>query len=243
MKKVAITTTLLAVCIFNRLDAISQTIESSTTTIAQTQVVSAPNASYTPRDYSYLLGMPGFSDMALQTHFKLYQGYVTNTNTLLSLLQQYLNDGKENTPPYAEIKRRLMWEFDGMRLHEDYFQNLGGKNTMLNSADPLVRRITTDFGSFDAWKKDFIATGAMRGIGWAVLYLDPVSGRLVNAWINEHDRGHLAGGSPILIMDVFEHAYMPDYGLDRMKYIEAFFNNVNWDVVSKRYANQTAKHP
>lgn len=197
--------------------------------------------SFKAKDFSSLIGMPGFSKEALELHFKLYQGYVTNTNLILDLLSQYAADGKDRTPPYAELKRRLMWEYDGMRLHEDYFNNLGGKGSALDSSDPLVKRIEKDFGSFEKWKKDFIATGAMRGIGWAVLYLDPISGRLVNAWINEHDKGHLAGGDPILIMDVFEHAYLPDYGLDRMKYIEAFFNNVNWFVVSSRYANQLPK--
>jgi Fe-Mn family superoxide dismutase len=75
----------------------------------------------------------------------------------------------------------------------------------------------------------------MRGIGWAVLYRDPQTGRLINMWINEHDVAHLAGGSPILIMDVFEHAYMPQYGLDRAKYIEAFFENIDWDIAAQRF--------
>lgn len=199
------------------------------------------NSQFKARDYSYLIGIQGFTEEALQMHFKLYQGYVTNTNLILDILAQYLNEGKERTPQYAELKRRLMWEYDGMRLHEDYFGNLGGKGTKLDMQDPLYKRIVQDFGSYDRWKTDFIATGAMRGIGWAVLYLDPVSGKLTNAWINEHDRGHLAGGDPILIMDVFEHAYMPDYGLDRMKYIDAFFNNIDWNVVASRYPQQNKR--
>lgn len=196
--------------------------------------LSATEEPYVAKDYSSLLGMPGFSDLALKMHFKLYQGYVTNTNALLGLIQDYAKEGKLRTPEYAEIKRRLMWEFDGMRLHEDYFSNLGGKGSKLDPQSDLMKQIVRDFGSFDAWKNDFVATGAMRGIGWAVLYRDPASGKLMNLWINEHDRGHLAGGNPILIMDVFEHAYLPDYGLDRAKYIDAFFDNINWDVVSKR---------
>lgn len=194
-------------------------------------------ASYQAKDYSYLIGMPGFSDNLINTHLKLYQGYVTNTNLLLNLLQKLSADGKNRSPEYAELKRRLGWEFDGMRLHEYYFSNLGGKESKLDQNSPLYQNIIRDFGSYDAWKNDFIATGAMRGIGWAVLYLDPATGKLLNIWINEHDVGHLAGGQPILIMDVFEHAYMPDYGLDRAKYIDAFFNNINWDVVSKRFPN------
>ena len=189
---------------------------------------------YTPKDYTRLMGMPGFSDKALTTHFKLYQGYVTNANALSNLLTQLTSDGKNRSLQYAEIKRRLGWELDGMRLHEYYFDNLGGKES-LDPKSPLYRKIAADFGSFDAWKSDFIATGSMRGIGWAVLYLDPVYGKLTNLWIDEHDVGHLAGGMPILIMDVFEHAYMIDYLTDRAQYIDAFFKNIQWGTVASRY--------
>ena len=121
-----------------------------------------------------------------------------------------------------------------MRLHELYFENLGG-TTPLSTSSPLYLTFQKNFGSYDHWKEDFVGTGLMRGIGWAVLYQDPISGSLVNTWINEHDLGHLAGGAPLLIMDVFEHAYMPDYSLDRAKYIDAFFKNINWGPVNQRF--------
>ena len=187
---------------------------------------------YTAKDYSHLIGMPGFSDGLLQMHFKLYEGYVKNTNDLLAKLKSMTDPGSYE---YGALKRRLGWEFDGMRLHELYFGNLGG-TILLDKASPLYKAILAQFGSFEKWKRDFIATGTIRGIGWALLYLDPEQGVLTNVWINEHDTGHLAQGHPILIMDVFEHAYMPQYGLDKAKYIDAFFNNINWDAVSKRYA-------
>ncbi len=187
------------------------------------------------RDFSSLIGMKGFSDEALKLHFKLYEGYVKNANTLLEELDALLDSGKEKSLDYGALKRRLMWEYDGARLHEYYFENLGGKGG-LDSSSPLYKALDEAWRGFDNWKRDFVATGSMRGIGWVVLYRDPESGRLINAWINEHDRGHLPNGEPILIMDVFEHAYLLDYGIDRAKYIEAFFNNVNWDIVSKRFA-------
>ena len=127
---------------------------------------------YTAKDYSALVGMPGFSETLLKNHFTLYQGYVTNTNKVLDLLGAMLNDGKAGTPEYAELKRRLGWEFDGMRLHEFYFENLGAKP--LNADGALAQKIAADFGSYENWEKDFKATGAMRGIGWTVLYQDPV---------------------------------------------------------------------
>jgi superoxide dismutase, Fe-Mn family len=191
------------------------------------------NKPYEAQDFSKLKGMTGFSDKALEMHFTLYQGYVKNANLLLEQLQQMATQTQMGSPAYAELKRRLGWEFDGMRLHELYFGNLGG-NEALKKDSKLMKRLEDNFGSYDNWVADFKATGAIRGIGWVVLYEDPKNNRLINAWINEHDAGHLAGGNPLLIMDVFEHAYLPDYGLKRGDYIQAFFQNINWPAVEAR---------
>jgi len=188
---------------------------------------------YVAKDYNRILGMEGFSDTLLKNHFTLYQGYVTNTNKLMEALDSLLKQGKTGTPEYAELKRRFGWEFNGMRLHEWYFENLGGKGS-IQQTGKLYPKLTESFGSYEAWEKDFKATGAMRGIGWTVLYQDLIGGNLINFWINEHDVGHPTGGMPILIMDVFEHAFMIDYGLKRADYIEAFFKNIHWTEVEKR---------
>ncbi|MBA3957114.1 MAG: superoxide dismutase [Parachlamydiaceae bacterium] len=192
-------------------------------------------ADYEAKDFNYLIGnVPGLDDELLKMHFKLYQGYVNNSNTLLKKLKDLSESGQGKTPEYAGLKRMLGWEFDGMLLHEYYFDNLG-KTEMLSKDSAFMKRIDQDFGSFDAWKTDFVNTGSIRGIGWVVTYMDPKQGRLINEWINEHDVGHLSGATPILIMDVFEHAYITQYGLDRAKYIETFFNNINWKKVAERY--------
>jgi Fe-Mn family superoxide dismutase len=188
---------------------------------------------YTAKDYSKLVGISGFSETLLKNHFTLYQGYVTNTNKVDETLGQMLKDGKTGTPEFAELKRRFGWEFNGMRLHEYYFENLGGK-TALDKYGPLGKQMQCDFGSYEVWEKDFKAVGTMRGIGWVVLYQDNLSGRIFNVWINEHDVSHLAGCNPILIMDVFEHAFMLDYGLKRADYIEAFFKNIDWNAADSR---------
>ncbi len=188
---------------------------------------------YAVKDYAKLIGMPGFSEGLLKNHFTLYQGYVTNTNKVLDTLDQMSKDGKTATPEFAELKRRLGWEFNGMRLHEYYFENLGGSGG-IDRNGKAAGKIAQSFGSYEAWEKDFRATGAMRGIGWVVLYHDTIAGRLINFWINEHDTSHPAGCTPLLIMDVFEHAFMPDYGLKRADYIEAFFRNVNGAAVEAR---------
>jgi len=188
---------------------------------------------YTANDYNNLIGMEGFSETLLKNHFTLYQGYVTNTNKLLDLLATMLKEGKVGTPEYSELKRRMGFEFNGMRLHEYYFGNLGGKGA-LDKSGKLGRKLAEDFSSYEDWQKDFKGTGTMRGIGWAILYQDSITGKLLNFWINEHETGHPAGCSPILVMDVFEHAFITDYGLKRADYIEAFFKNINWAVVESR---------
>jgi len=188
---------------------------------------------YTAKDYKSLIGIKGFSDALLNNHFTLYQGYVTNTNKVMDTLAAMLKDGKVGTPEYAELKRRLGWEFNGMRLHELYFDNLGGK-APLNKSGKLGKKLAEEFGSYENWEKDFRGTGAMRGIGWAILYQDNLTSKLINQWITEHDTGHPAGCTLILVLDVFEHAFMIDYGLKRADYIESFFNNINWNTAEAR---------
>src|SRR4030042_1877225 len=188
---------------------------------------------YTAKDYSALIGMKGFSETLLKNHFTLYQGYVTNTNKLWDIMTAMLKEGKTGTPEYAELKRRFGFEFNGMRLHEYYFGNLGGKKPA-DKTGAVAKKLAAAYGSYDGWEQDFKATGAMRGIGWVILYQDNTNGWLFNQWINEHEVGHPAGCAPILVMDVFEHAFFTDYGLKRADYIEAFFKNMNWGIVENR---------
>lgn len=188
------------------------------------------------KNYEILLGLEGFSDQLLKNHFTLYQGYVANTIKLDDILKQYLQSGKVATPEFAELRRRFGWEFNGMRLHEFYFENLVKGGSELDQKSKLFKKIVIDFGYWENWENDFRGTGAMRGIGWVILYYDSATNRLFNAWVNEHDVGHLSGALPILIMDVFEHAFMIDYGLKRADYINSFFKSINWAIVASRFA-------
>ena len=193
-------------------------------------------ADYQAEDYSHLLGrVKGLDDSVLKMHFTLYEGYVKNTNSLLATIEDLAKTGKDRTAIYGALKRRVGWEMDGMLLHELYFSNLGGRGT-LNPKLALYKAIVTDFGSYEAWKKDFIATGLMRGIGWVILYRDPKNKKLHNIWIEEHDLGHIAGAKPILVMDVWEHAYITQFKLDRAAYIDVFFNNIDWQQAQSRFS-------
>ncbi len=203
-----------------------------------------PQAEYQPRSYD-LHGLHGISDRTLAMHFKLYEGYVKETNALTEKIRQFLLDGKvdqEEMPVYSELKRRYGFEYNGMVLHEYYFGNL----TTGGSPDPAppspFRRATeSSFGTYEAWKADFIGVGKMRGVGWAACYLDPTSGRLTNHWITLHETGNVAGFIPLLIMDVWEHAFILDYQpAERIAYIDAFFSNVGWKTVEDRLARSTS---
>ncbi len=186
-----------------------------------------------------LSGINGISDRTLEMHFKLYEGYVKETNNLSERIADFLKDGKvdqEEMPLYSELKRRLGFEFNGMVLHEFYFGNLkkgGGGDPEKRSA--FYGAAESTFGSYEIWKADFVGVGKMRGVGWAVCYEQPETGRLSNHWISLHEIGEVAEYNPVLVMDVWEHAFLFDYKpADRPKYIEAFFSNIDWDAVEKR---------
>ncbi len=200
---------------------------------SQIQAISDSSLEYQAKEFSYLIGKTRFENDLLNMHFQLYQGYVKNTNLLRTRLKKLEDEGKGLTYDYGALKRRFAWEYDGMRLHELYFENLGGEKP-INPSSLLYQAIVKDFESYEKWKQSFIATGKMRGIGWVILYQEPGNSRLVNTWIDEHDLGHLVGGTPLLVMDVFEHAYITQYRLNREQYIDDFFQTINWEIVEKR---------
>lgn len=189
--------------------------------------------SYQVKDYTGLIGMKEFSGELLKNHFVLYQGYVKNTNKIMETLERLLAEGRANTVEYSELKRRLAWEYDGMRLHELYFENLGRRGN-IHDKRALIEKLVENFGSYEAWEADFKATAGIRGVGWAVLYQDNQTGTLNNFWIDEHHIGHPVDRTPLLVLDAWEHAYILDYGLKRADYIKVFFENIDWDVVAER---------
>jgi Fe-Mn family superoxide dismutase len=186
---------------------------------------------YTAKDFSHLLGTPGFSDVLLNNHFTLYQGYVKNTNLLIEKFDK--GEVASGTPEYSELQRRFGWEWNGMKLHELYFENMAQAGVALSDG-VLKEKIERVYGSVENWQKTFIATGLMRGIGWVVLVHDKSKDELFTVWVDEHNTGNLVGTTPLLVMDVFEHAFMVDYGLKRADYITAFMSSVDWKVVESR---------
>lgn len=185
---------------------------------------------YQAMDFSHLLGTEGFSDTLLNNHFQLYNGYVNNTNTLI----EKLSGPQSGTPELNEMKRRFGWEFNGMRLHELYFGNMSKEAKKLDNGSPLYKRLVDSFGAEGKARDNFIQSASLRGIGWTIMYYDPKSDRLFNVWIDDHATNHLSGCVPILIMDMWEHAFMVDYGLKKPDYMEAFMKSVDWEEAERR---------
>lgn len=192
--------------------------------------------SYTEKQFN-IPELKGISAKTIEEHKKLYAGYVKHTNLILDKITELSKDADTNTYVLGELQRRFGFEFDGMRNHEYYFENLEGGSVGISDGE-LKKAIEAEWGSFDAWLNRFKAIGMTRGIGWAVLYYDPIMKKLLNAWIDEQHLGQLNGLQFILGLDMWEHSYMLDYApSEKKKYIEAFFENLNWKVSEQRFTN------
>jgi len=191
--------------------------------------------SYKVREFAHLKGLKGISDSQLEQHFKLYEGYVKNTNLLREQTADMLAKGQGDSPIFAELNRRLPFEQNGMVLHEYYFDNLVPNGAELPKGGPLAKAIDEGFGSFDNYKKDLLAMAKMRGVGWVLTVQDPTNGWLANRWVTLHQDGNIAGYRPVLVLDVWEHAWTVDYKpTERAKYLDAFFGNVSWKTCDSR---------
>lgn len=191
---------------------------------------------YTPMQFTHLKGLKGISDAVLESHFKLYEGYVNRTNKLTELLSgmQAKGEALGSNPAYAEMTRRMGFEYNGMVLHEYYFGNMkpGGSGT---PGGKLKQAMEQSFGSYENWLADFKAVGTSPGVGWAITFQDPRTGWLSNHWVTLHNDGNIAGYTPIIVMDAWEHAFVPDYKpFERAKYVDAYFQNIDFDACEAR---------
>ena len=180
--------------------------------------------------------LKGISAKNIEEHLKLYSSYVKNANSILEKIEELSKDSEKNAYILGELQRRFSFEFDGMINHEYYFESFvnGPKEFPIKSV--LKETIVLEWGSFDAWLTRFKAIALTRGIGWAILYFDPTTRRLLNSWVDEQHLGHLVGAKPILALDMWEHSYVADYQPSGKKqYIEDFFTNLNWEVIEKNF--------
>lgn len=176
----------------------------------------------------------GISRRQIEEHYRLYRKYVDKLGEIRQLLSGVnRSDANPNYDSFRELKVEEGFTCDAALLHELYFLNLGGPGGP--PATGLLARIACDYGTYDSWEADFVSTGkAARG--WAILYWDCAAGRLGNCLSDAHNLGAIWEAIPLLVLDVYEHAYFLDYATDRAAYIQAFMSNVNWGEVSRRFA-------
>lgn len=180
--------------------------------------------------------LTGISAETITEHLWLYQGYVKHVNLIQEKIAAYEGDLENNGYAITEMQRRLGFEFGGMRNHEYYFAQLEGGTKEL-PAGTLRDKIGYQWGSVEAFIERFTRLALTRGVGWAMLYHDPHTDQLVMAWVDEQHLGQLADLDIILALDMWEHSYMRDYLPSRKKeYVQAFFKNLNWEVVAGRLA-------
>ena len=190
---------------------------------------------FTPKTFQ-IGELKGISTKNIEEHLKLYKGYVNNSNLVLNKIKEYEKDSVENVYILGELHRRFSFEFDGMRNHEYYFAHLSGGSKEVNSNGELYKAIEKEWGTFENWMTQYKGVALTRGIGWTILYYDKQSGHLLNQWVDEHHLGQLTGLTPILALDMWEHAYVYDYPTSEKKnYIEAFFENLNWATVEENF--------
>lgn len=188
---------------------------------------------YTPKTFT-IPALEGISAKSIEEHLGLYAGYVKNFNTISSKLVEYAADTEKNAHALSELIRRKSFEFDGMRLHEYYFEQFEGGAKELDTNSDLAAAFEKEYHSY--FVEYFKAIGNMRGPGWAMLYFDPATKQFQTGFAGEQHQGHFVGLPVMLALDVWEHAFLLDYGaLGKAKYIDAFFKNLNWSVIEKRF--------
>ncbi len=182
--------------------------------------------------------LKGISTKSIEEHLKLYKGYVANSNLVLNKIKEYEQNQSENAYVLSELHRRFAFEFGGMRNHEIYFSSLSGGGKELKNESNLKRAIAQSELDFESWLEKFKALAMTRGVGWAMLYYDKQTGKLITQWVDEQHIGHLVGLTPILALDMWEHAYYLDYiPSEKKNYIESFFENLNWEAIEENFKN------
>lgn len=180
--------------------------------------------------------LKGISKKSIEEHMKLYAGYVKNSNLVLEKIKELEVDQAKNAYLLSELHRRFAFEFGGMRNHEYYFSSFENGATQITEDGALINKIIKEFGSFENWLTAFQNLAMTRGVGWAMLSYDRETDKLFNHFVDEQHMGHLVSTTPILALDMWEHAYFLDYTpAEKKNYILAFFENLNWKIIENNF--------
>lgn len=191
---------------------------------------------YTPKTFN-LPTLHGISEKQIRVHLALYEGYVKHVNLIISTISAYGQTADEGGKySIAELRRRLAFEFNGMRMHELYFSQFEGGVQALGQNSGLAVTAAAKYGGTENLANHVRDVAGTRGIGWVVVYKDAVANTIHTTFVADHEVGQLAGLPVILALDLWEHAYMVDYlPAEKKNYIEAFFANLNWSVIEERF--------
>lgn len=192
---------------------------------------------YTPKTFS-IPQLQGISETTIAEHIKLYEGYVKHVNLIQTHLAEFKTKGEENVYEIGELNRRFAFEFNGMKNHEYYFEQLEAAAKELNPESSFGKQVIAQWGTLENFLSDIKIVAKTRGIGWAIVWKDRATGDLVLNWIDEQHLGQLNSCDFIFGIDMWEHSYVADYlPSGKGKYIEDYIANVNWEVVEKRFEN------
>ena len=197
---------------------------------------------YTPKTFN-IPKLDGISKAQIDAHIKLYEGYVKHTNTIYDKVTEWLHNGQGNHDyEVKELWRRFGFEFDGMRNHEYYFGALVDGAKPFDPESAVGKAILEYFGSFEALKHGMELVSKTRGSGWTMLYFDPTVSEFIIGWADEHHLGILSTLPVIIALDCWEHAYMIDHDTTgRGAYVDAYFKNLNWEVIDEWYKLASGK--
>ena len=206
--------------------------------IIHTKLTTKPKNTMEFKEKKFNIGeLKGISAKTIEEHLKLYTGYVTHSNLVLTKIEELSVDAEKNMGLISGLQRRFGFEYNGMRNHEVYFDSLSDGPKLINPDGELIKSIIYLWGSFDNWLTQFKAIATTRGIGWAMLYFDRKEKRLLNAWVDEQHLGQLQDCTLVLALDMWEHSYVADYQPSGKKqYIEDFFTNLNWSKVEENFS-------
>ena len=191
-------------------------------------------------NFNSLVGTSGFSSRLLNDHFSLYKNYVSQANQLEQMLRVFCSDGKTEASQFHLIERRFSRAINAVKLHELYFGSIFKIGGVADPDSRLFKKLCADLGAYEDWEKSFTSVALTDGDGWAVLFYDLFTDKLFNAWVDGHDLELFPGAHPLLVLDVYTHAYAVEYGSEKSSYIQAFLRAIDWETCEKRFRLATA---
>jgi superoxide dismutase, Fe-Mn family len=204
--------------------------------LSQPKEVETLNESFVAQQKNFEIVTDFLSDKNINNHKKLYQDYLEKFNATSAKLDSVDKSAAHtNHSSYRSFKIDETFNMNGSYLHELYFANIADNNSQINMDTLSFMRINRDFGTFDNWQKDFIACGLSSRCGWVITYLNTFTQSYMNTFIDLHSENVPVGMHPVIVVDMWQHAYYKDYLKDSKTYLTAMMKQLNWRVIEERF--------